>query len=184
MPWKHRQKKPFNLKKEILGWGGALAVALVAVFLVHTFLFMMIRVDGRSMQQTLQDGDRIASTVLDMKLNGPTRGTIVLCRYPGNDYFCVKRLIGMPGDTLKIVDGVTYIDGQPLQEPYVAFPEHGSTYGPIHLSEDQYFVMGDNRANSLDSRSASVGPLKRDELIANVRLRLWPLDRIGMVNAQ
>ncbi|MEF9974941.1 MAG: S26 family signal peptidase, partial [Clostridia bacterium] len=83
-----------------------------------------------------------------------------------------------------IVDGVTYIDGKPLQEPYVAFPEHGSNYGPIHLSEDQSFVMGDNRANSLDSRSASVGPLKRDELIANVRLRLWPLDRIGMVNAQ
>ncbi len=88
-------------------------------------------------------------------------------------------MIGLPGEVLEVQGGVTYIDGEQLPEPYVTRPLNYD-YGPIALGEDEYFVMGDNRQNSLDSRD--VGPLAARDLDAIARLRLWPLDRIGLVS--
>ncbi len=174
-----KEKKPVNVKKEILEWVVSLGVALIAVFLIRTFLFTMIRVDGESMLETLHDQDRIASTIIDLKLNGPERGQIVICTYPGEDHYCIKRVIGMPGDTLEIVRGVTILNGKEYEEPYV---EHNMLYnfGPVTLTDEEYFVMGDNRANSLDSRY--IGPLTLGDIDAIARLRLWPLDKIGLVS--
>ena len=175
-------------KKEILEWAIALGVAFVVVFLIRTFLFTMIRVDGESMLETLQDGDRIASTIIDLKLYGPEYGDIVICDYPGYekpfflapDEFLIKRLIGKPGDTVAIANGQTILNGEMLDEPYVEYVKVGEFYGPITLGEDEYFVMGDNRADSLDGRS--FGPIERSEIAAIARLRLWPFDQMGMVS--
>ena len=174
-----KEKKPLNVKREIFEWAVSIAVALVAVFLIRTLLFTMIRVEGPSMLDTLHDGDRIASTIVDLRLSGPARGDIVVCTYPGEDHYCIKRVIGLPGEVLEVQGGVTYIDGEQLPEPYVTRPLNYD-YGPIALGEDEYFVMGDNRQNSLDSRD--VGPLAARDLDAIARLRLWPLDRIGLVS--
>lgn len=175
------EKKKIDVKKEIWEWVKSILIALIIVFIIRTFLFTMIRVDGTSMLETLQDGDRIASTIIDLKIQGPQRGSIVICTYPGADHYCIKRVIGMPGDTLQIVRGVTYINGEVYDEPYITHPRTGDYYGPITLGEDEYFVMGDNRAVSHDSRAGDVGPLKKGAINANARLRLWPLNSIGLV---
>lgn len=174
------EKKPIDVKKEIFEWVRAIVVALVVVFIIRKFLFTMIRVDGTSMLETLQDGDRVAATIIDMRINGPQRGSIVICTYPGADHLCIKRVIGMPGDTLQIVRGVTYINGEIYDEPYVTHPSR-DYYGPVTLADDQYFVMGDNRAVSHDSRASDVGPLPAAAIEGNARLRLWPLNSIGII---
>ena len=88
----------------------------------------------------------------------------------------------MPGDTLQIIRGVTYINGEVYEEPYVTHPKTNEYYGPITLGEDEYFVMGDNRAVSHDSRSSDVGPLSASAIEGNARLRLWPLNAIGTLD--
>lgn len=175
-------KKKKSVQREIFEWVKAIVIALVVVFIIRKFLFTMIRVDGTSMLETLQDGDRVAATIIDMKLNGPQRGNIVICTYPGQDHLCIKRVIGMPGDTLQIVRGVTYINGEVYDEPYVTHPKANDYYGPITLGEDEYFVMGDNRAVSHDSRASDVGPLSAAAIEGNARLRLWPLGSVGTLD--
>lgn len=171
-------KRPLNLKREILEWVKALLIAAIAVVLIRTFLFTMIRVDGRSMLETLHHNDRIAATIIDLKVVGPKRGDIVILKYPGSSDNVIKRVIGEPGDTIEIASGVTYLNGEPLDEPYVEHPDRDN-HAPITLGEDEYYVMGDNRANSRDSRI--VGPVTKDRFIAKARLRIWPIDRIGGV---
>ena len=177
-----QEKKKNSVQKEIFEWIKAIAIALIVVFLIRKFLFTMIRVDGSSMLETLQDGDRVAATIIDMKMYGPQRGNIVICTYPGQDHLCIKRVIGLPGDTLQIVRGVTYLNGEVYEEPYVTHPKTNDFYGPVTLGEDEYFVMGDNRAVSHDSRSSDVGPLSAAAIEGNARLRLWPLDTIGTLD--
>ncbi len=174
------QKKP-DIKKEIIEWVKALSIALIAVVLIRMFLFTMIKVDGRSMLETLQDGDRIAATIIDLKLSGPKRNDIVILTYPGGEHLVIKRVIGVPGDTLEIRDGVTILNGEAYEEPYVTHPRRGDTYQEITLGEEEYFVMGDNRAVSRDSRDPTVGPVKKDAISAKARLRVWPLQRAGLV---
>lgn len=169
-----------NVKKEILEWGKSFAIVLIAVFLIRTFLFTMIRVDGRSMAETLQHNDRLAVTILDMKLYGPQRGDIVICTYPGEDHLCVKRVIALPGETIEVRGGTTYIDGEPLEEPYIEHPSSDS-FGPYQVSEGHYFVMGDNRANSKDSRDPSVGALDKSAIDGKARLLCWPFDRFHTI---
>lgn len=172
--------KKANVKKEILEWVKAIAVALIAVLIIRTFLFMMIRVEGPSMMETLHNGDRLAVTILDMKLNGPSRGDIVICTYPGEDHLCVKRVVGMPGETIEIKNGVTYINGEALDEPYVVYPL-GDTHAAVEIPEGHYFVMGDNRSNSNDSRNPSVGALAKSAINGKARMMVWPLSRFHVI---
>ncbi len=175
------EKKPLlsaNAKKEIREWVVSIAFALIAVFLIRTFLFTVISVDGQSMETTLHDGERLIVTVLDMKLSGPQRGDVVICHYPSRTENFVKRVIGVPGDVIWLKDGVTYVNSEPIPEPHIADPDQRS-YGPYTLGEGDYFVMGDNRNHSNDSRS--VGPLSRDMFIGKVRFVMWPLGGIRTV---
>lgn len=173
-------KPAFSLKREIFEWVRAIVLALIVVLIIRTFFFTMIRVDGKSMMNTLQNGDRMIATILDMKIGDPGRSDIVICHYPEGGDFRIKRVIGLPGETLEIVDGTVLIDGEALDEPYVD-NEKRQNYGPIELGEDEYFVMGDNRPNSTDSRDAKVGPLKRDAIAGKARFTIWPLSRFGAV---
>ncbi len=176
------ETKRLDVKKEIWEWVKAILMALIAFFIIRTFIFTMIRVDGRSMVDTLHHEDRLAVTIFDMKIWGPNRGDIVICTYPGEDHLCVKRVIGMPGETLEIKSGVTYINGEPLDESaYVAHPL-GDDYAPITIPEGSYFVMGDNRANSKDSRDPSVGPLEKAAIGGKAHMMVWPFDRFHVIN--
>lgn len=178
-------KKKKNWKKELFDWIKALAAALIAVALIRSFLFTIIRVDGPSMSDTLLNNDRLFVSVLDMRLNGPDRFDVVILHYPdrGHENF-VKRVIGVPGDTIEVRSGVLSINGTVYEEPYLtdsrtARFDRPSNDFTITLGEDEYFVMGDNRDNSNDSRA--IGVISGDMFIGKVRAIIWPSSRWGLV---
>ncbi len=162
-------------KKEIREWIVSIAVALIAVFLIRSFLFTVIRVDGDSMRETLHDGERLIVTVADVKLSGVQRGDVVICHYPGRTGLIgmkenfVKRVVGVAGDTIVMLNGATFINGDKIDEPFVAYPSPFIN-GAWEVPEGHVFVCGDNRAGSHDSRSADVGFIAEREIVGKVRL--------------
>lgn len=159
-------------------------VCWVAVaLLIRQFAVEFVRVKGGSMRSTLQNGEVMLVTKGEYLFGAPKRHDVVICHYPGRymdkwkllkQYF-VKRVIALPGETISMEEGVVHINGVPLEEPYLS-EEHTrrkTSMEPVTLGEDEYFVMGDNRDNSNDSRR--VGPLKRRAIIGHVRAVLWPL---------
>lgn len=181
-------KKPLlsdKAKKEIREWIVSLATAVIVVLLLRTFLFTIIRVDGPSMSDTLLDGDKLFVTIADMRADGPERFDVIICKYPNRSDQYVKRVIGLPGDTISVKQGVLYVNGEAVEEPFlsdartVRFDKGSNNFGPIEISEGEYFVMGDNRDNSNDSRN--VGVITDEMVIGKVRYIIWPLNRIGSV---
>ena len=172
-----KKKVPEKLKKELQCWLIALVEALVIVFIIKSFLFTMIKVQGPSMQDTLYTGDRMFVSVLDVKLSGCDRYDIVICHFPDEKDYFVKRVIGLPGETIESRSGVTYIDGEPIDESFLA--EHNiqryaqQDFGPVVIPEDSYFVMGDNRDNSNDSRA--VGCISKDRIVGQAQFVWWPI---------
>lgn len=157
--------------------GLILAVALGLA--ARQWLVSAVRIAGNSMAKTLVSGDIILVTRPDYAFGGaPERGDIVECAFPGRDGRYVKRVIGLPGDTVEFVDGALFVNGQAVSEPYVT-----SQTEDIHaeLGPDEYFVLGDNRAESYDSRAADMGCVSRDCILGRVRIILWPLSRFGIV---
>lgn len=159
-----------------------LAVIALAL-IIREFLFEPVRVKGNSMLSTLHNGEMMLVTKLDYRLNTPSRHDVVICHYPGRyvdkwklipQYF-VKRLIGLPGETVEIREGTVFIDGAALDEPYLdpAHTRFRRDMEPVTLGADEYFVMGDNRDNSNDSRR--VGPLTRGQIRGHVRWVFFPL---------
>ena len=190
--------------KEVREWIVSLAAAVIIVLLLQNFVFTLIRVDGRSMDTTLADGERLFVTVADIKFGaGPQRDDVVICHYPnrGRTFF-VKRVVGVPGDIVYRQNGVTHVvyettdaNGEtvymdnPLDAQYVGlFYSSSNDYEPYTLGEDEYFVVGDNRGNSHDSRdwndsepSQDVGPITKDMITGRVRYVVWPLSEIRAV---
>ena len=171
-------------KKEIREWIVSLVVALVIVLLIRTFLFTVISVDGPSMQDTLYTGDRLIVTIIDVKMNGLNRFDISVVHFPNSDARYVKRVIGLPGETLEVRDGVTLIDGEPLDEPFLMEARtrkyRTSNFGPVEIPEGHYFLMGDNRDDSNDSRR--VGTVPEEKVIGRARYIMWPFERVGAVD--
>lgn len=154
-------------------------IAVAAVFIIRTFLVQPFLVSGGSMSPTFSDGDYLLVDQLTYRIRPPERGEVAVFRYPGDEstYF-IKRIIGLPGEEVKIQNGqVTIINkdhptGFTLDETYL--PNGTVTTGNIDttLGQNQYYVLGDNRSYSFDSRSW--GDLAKNELVGLVRLRLWP----------
>lgn len=166
-------------QKEMLSWIRDFAIAVVVVLLIRTFLFSIITVVGGSMLETLHEGDRLYVSILTPRIEGYERGDVVICYYPGRTDRCVKRLIGLPGDTVEILGGAVYVNGELLQEDYL---DHTASYSypSVTLKKGEYFVLGDNRPISHDSHSFDVGPVTRLEGV--VRYVIWPISRIGSVD--
>lgn len=160
---------------EILLWIRTLASAAVYATLIVTFGFQVARVDGMSMAPTLKDQDRLIVNKAVYRLGAPRRGDIVMLYYPVNpDKSFVKRVIAEEGDTVRISDGRVYVNDIPLDDDYVPeeFRSHDD-WGPQVISEGYYFVMGDHRNNSSDSRHWGLVPKKY--VIGKVLVRWWPL---------
>lgn len=188
LEFREEEKRPLltdAVKKEIREWLLSLVVAVVVVTLIRSFLFTIIRVDGPSMSDTLLDGDKLFVTIADMKIIGPQRFDVVICKYPQRRDHYVKRVIGLPGETLEVRKGVLYIDGEAIEEPFLSdlrterFDKISNNFGPIVIGEGEYFVMGDNRDNSNDSRN--VGMITEEMMVGKVRQIIWPLNRFGAV---
>ena len=171
-----------------------LAAALTAL-LLRTFVLSIVRIRGHSMLSTLHDRDIAFVWRLPYLLGRPRRFDVVICRYPGRrlkrlpflPQSFVKRVIGLPGETLEVIGGVLHIDGQPFEEAFLD-PERSRFYRlrglrtgdvPVTLGPDEYFVMGDNRDSSNDSRR--VGALKRRAIVGRVVFVLFPFRRIRRV---
>lgn len=170
-----------SLGETIFDWVKSIAIAVLIAVLLRTFVFSLIRVDGQSMLETLQNNDVLFVTMFDHYIGNYERGEIVICNYPNRKGYRVKRVIGLPGETIEIRRGVTYINGEALAEDFVVYPSNDD-YAARTLGEDEYFLMGDNRAVSRDSRANDVGPIARKEIQGVVRVVLFPFKAIRLVH--
>ena len=176
-----------DMKKEILSWVFYIAFVLVLTWVIITFVGQRTRVDGRSMMNTLHDGDNLIVEKLSYRFSDPKRFDIIVFPPTGKKEYYIKRIIGLPGETVQIDEnGNIYINGELLEENYGAetIQNPGRAAKPITLGDDEYFVMGDNRNNSKDSRSEEVGNVKRSQIIGRAWLRNWPLNKFGLLKHQ
>ena len=164
-----------QVQEELVAWIKTLVSAAVYAILIVTFGFQVARVEGLSMAPTLADQDRLIVNKLAYRIGEPRRSDIVMLYYPLNpDKSFVKRVIAEEGDTVRIVDGKVYVNEVPLNDDYVPqeYRSHDD-WGPQVIPEGYYFVMGDHRNNSSDSRTWGFVPKKY--IIGKVQLRWWPV---------
>lgn len=176
-----------DMKKEILSWVFYLLFVVVLTYVIITFVGQRTQVDGRSMNPTLNDRDNLIVEKLSYRFSDPKRFDIIVFPPYGTKEYYIKRIIGLPGETVQIdEEGNIYINGEILEEDYGLETIHsaGRAAEPITLGDDEYFVMGDNRNNSKDSRSEDVGNVKRDAIIGRAWVRIWPLSDIGFLKHQ
>ena len=175
-----KQKK--SIGREIFEWIMVFVVAGALAFVVRTFIFEPVRVDGASMMYTLEDGEFMIATKFDYLLGDPERFDIVICNYPNTSdgMYRVKRVIGMPDETIELRAGELYVDGKHVEQNFDMTPNE-TYFGPYTVPPGHYFVIGDNRNNSKDSRSAMVGPLSRDEIKGHVRAVVFPFGHFRMM---
>ena len=158
-----------KIVKEIIPY----LIIIVVVILIRTFIITPVRVDGASMNKTLENGQ----ILLLYKLGSIKRFDIVVLDEEIEDEIIIKRIIGMPNDTVEIKNGKIYVNDEEIEEEYA----YGQTsdYDKITLKDDEYFILGDNRPISKDSRY--FGPVKEDEIIGKIIFRLWPINKFGTI---
>jgi signal peptidase I len=171
-------------------------VAIAVALLIQAFLVKPYRIPSESMEDTLLIGDRVLVDRVSWRFSQPQRGDIVVFHPPFAGPVLIKRIVGMPGDEISLRDGAVYVDGKPLDEPYVRIGDEGgpeptepfdnglpwSLQEPYTVPDGNYFVMGDNRTDSGDSRE--FGPVPRGQLVGQAFARYWPPSRVGGVAAE
>lgn len=162
--------------KKTLSCIAAAAVFALFCLILNLFVFHTVRIQGTSMVDTLRSGDIALVTRFDYLGDAsPRRGDIVECSFPGRSGTYVKRIVGLPGEFVEIIDSRTYINGESLSEPYASGPSDDYS---AQLGEDEYMVLGDNRSESYDSRAEDMGFISKDNLLGRVRFVLWPFRSI------
>ena len=181
----HVDKKEKGLVSTILGWILYFAVIVGLTYFIITYVGQRTMVSGDSMETTLSNGDNLIVDKLSYRFRDPERFDIIVFpyKYEEKTYY-IKRIIGMPGETIQIIDGYVYIDGELLESDIygnevMEYANLAAT--PIPLGEDEYFVLGDNRNHSSDSRDPSVGVLTREDLIGRAWIRIYPFDEMGAI---
>ncbi len=149
--------------------------AIVLAVTIHLFLAQATVVYGQSMEPNLHPLERLVIEKVSYRLHPPRRFDIVVVDLPTMDELLIKRIVGLPGETVEIRNGILYINGQAIPEPEERFTD-SANLAPVTLGPDSYFVLGDNRANSNDSRV--FGPIHRSSIVGKAWLRYWPLERI------
>lgn len=180
------QEEEVNIVKEIFGMILYIAIVILVVWAIITFVGQRTEVSGSSMYDTLEDGDNLWIDKLSYRFHDPERFDIVVFPYQDSSVFYIKRIIGLPGERVRIEDdGTIYINNEPLEENYgyetIDPGMIGRAGNNIILGEDEYFVMGDNRNDSKDSRFEEVGNIHRDDLEGKAVLRIWPLSKFGKI---
>lgn len=171
--------------KELAGWLLYIVLIIAFTWFVVTFVGQRTEVSGSSMETTLSDKDQLIVDKMTYRFRDPKRYDIVVFPYQYQDNtYCIKRIIGLPGETVQILSGMVYIDGMRLDEHYgnEIMENPGIAEEPLTLGEDEYFVLGDNRNNSSDSRASDVGLIHRKDLIGRAWIRVWPLSQIGVIH--
>jgi len=175
-----------NLLKEILSTSIYLLIVVIISFLIIKYVAQRTEVIGNSMYTTLSDGDNLILDKISYRFSEPERFDIVVFPFRnGEDKSYIKRIIGLPGETVRIdTDGVIYINDSVLYESYgrEIIKNPGNAINEITLGDDEYFVLGDNRNNSEDSRFSEVGKVSRDEIIGKAWIRIYPFSQICFVD--
>ena len=174
-------KNKFSLHDEIVSWIKIILTAAVIAYMLNNFVIANSRVPTSSMESTIMAHDRVIGSRLSYKFGDPKRGDIAIFLWPdapeGEKIYYVKRIIGMPGDTIDIIGSNVYLNGSdtPLDEPYLNEPMDPEEV-PLHFEvpEDSYFMMGDNRNYSSDARRWKNHYVSRDAMIAKVIFRYFP----------
>lgn len=176
-----------SIVRDILELFVYLAVVLIVTYLIVHFVGVRVVVNGESMSPTLTNKDNLIVEKLTYRFSDPKRYDIIVFPYPENPKkHYIKRIIGLPGETVQIIDGYVYIDGERLDESYGSevINSAGIAASPVVLGSDEYFVLGDNRNNSEDSRYAAVGNIHRDQITGRAWVRIWPLSSFGVLQHQ
>ena len=172
--------------REILSTVLYLLAVFALTFLFITFVAQRTEVSGQSMEPTLHDRDSLLVDKLSYRFSDPKRFDIVIFPYQyGDDQYFIKRVIGLPGETVRVdYDGVIYINGEILKENYGAevIKDPGRAETEVELKEGEYFVMGDNRNHSMDSRDISVGNIKKKDILGKAFIRIYPFSTFGGIN--
>ena len=169
--------------KDLLSWVLTIAAAVLLALFLNNVVIINARIPSGSMENTIMTGDRVIGLRFAYNKKDPERGDIVIFKYPDDEtQKYVKRVIGLPGETVTIQDAKVYIDGEELTEDYLKEDWVVAT-GPytFEVPEDCYFVMGDNRNNSLDARYWTNTYVARDKILGQAKFRYWPLSEMGTV---
>lgn len=163
-----------KVNKEIVEWATSIAVAVIIAVLIRSFIFEFVYVNQTSMFPTLKQNDKICFVKVAYLFDPPQRGDIVIVDVKNSADNYVKRVIGLSGETIEVKSSKVYIDGILLQEDYLADGLEYDDFSPVRIPDDCYFVMGDNRPVSEDSRSENVGFINKKSVLGKVIFRLKP----------
>lgn len=180
---KKSSKRKNSLGRELLEDAVLVIVVLAVVFFLKNYVLINAVIPSGSMENTIMTGDRVFGNRLAYRFGEPERGDIVIFKYPDNEEeLYIKRVIGLPGDKVEIRDGLVYLNdsAKPLEEPYLKETPVGD-YGPYQVPEDGYFMLGDNRNWSKDSRFWENTYVTREEVLAKAVFRYYPFDEIGTI---
>ena len=176
---KQQEEEPFSWKKEIISWIQIIVAAVIIALVLNNFIIANSRVPTGSMENTIMSKSRVIGSRLSYLTSDPERGDVVIFHFPddptGKIYY-VKRVIGLPGETVNVVDGKVYINDSeiPLDDSFVPEKPRGS-FGPYEVPENSYFVLGDNRNHSKDSRCwKSTSFVTFDEIVGKAVIRYYP----------
>lgn len=177
-----------SVAKEILSTSIYLLCVLLVTYLIINYVGQRTEVQGSSMEPTLQNADNLIVDKITYRFNDPKRFDIIVFPFQyEEDTYYIKRIIGMPGETVRIdFEGIIYINGEELKEGYgrEIIRDPGRAVEEITLGEDEYFVMGDNRNNSTDSRNELVGNIHKDDIIGRAWVRIYPFEKFGKLKHQ
>src|SRR5436190_10651468 len=174
--------KPQSLKREIRVWTRDLLIAIGLALVIIVFLYQPVKVEGTSMAPLLSDQERIFINKFVYRFEPIERGDVVVFWYPlDRSKSFIKRVVGLPGETVEIRQGIVYVDGKNIPKPYVpAQYEDLSDFGPVRVPKDSYFVMGDHRVSSNDSRV--FGPVESQFIYGRAVFAYWPVDHFGSLS--
>jgi signal peptidase I len=177
-----RRKKQASGARSLVEWVAVIAGALLVAVLIRTLFLQTFYIPSESMETTLLKNDRVLVNKLSYKVHDVHRGDVVVFKRPPKEANTeikdlIKRVIGLPGETVQGRDGKVVIDGRELNEPYVDAGKTTSDFGPIKIPAGMVFVMGDNRPNSQDSRF--FGPIEQNLIVGRAFVKIWPLGRMG-----
>ena len=165
-----------------------LLCVLIVTYLIIHYVGQRTEVQGSSMEPTLQNADNLIVDKISYRVREPQRFDIIVFPFQfEEDTYYIKRIIGMPGEKVRIDwDGTVYIDGEALEEGYglEVIQDPGRAVDEIELGEDEYFVLGDNRNNSTDSRAELVGNIHKDDIIGRAWVRIYPFEKFGKLKHQ
>ena len=186
--FEERSKKPLikRIIKEVIVWAIEIALVIGLAYCIINYAVEKTEMIGSSMESTLSDGDEIIINKMAYRFHDPERFDVVVFKQSNKEhgYYNVKRIIGLPGETIQIIDNVIYINGEAIEDDVIAetMNNAGLAAEEITLEENEYFVLGDNRNNSEDSRFANVGNIISDEIVGKAWLKLNPFNFISQIN--